>query len=58
MARDSAVCTEAARSARAPDTTMALFSGFAVHGSHALLEFRTAVEIHEVSAWLLMLLWV
>ncbi|MFI8464878.1 MULTISPECIES: cytochrome b/b6 domain-containing protein [Stutzerimonas stutzeri subgroup] len=27
-----------------------LFSGFAVHGSHALLEFRTAVEIHEVSA--------
>src|SRR3546814_8098312 len=35
-----------------------LFSGFAVHGSHALLEFRTAVEIHEVSAWLLMLLWV
>ncbi|PKL99713.1 MAG: cytochrome B [Gammaproteobacteria bacterium HGW-Gammaproteobacteria-9] len=35
-----------------------LVSGFAAHGSHALLDFRSAVEIHEVSAWLLMLLWV
>jgi len=23
-----------------------LFSGFAIHGSHALLDFRTAVEVH------------
>ncbi|MGE4404668.1 cytochrome b/b6 domain-containing protein [Pseudomonas sp.] len=35
-----------------------LFSGFSMHGSHRLLAFRSAVEIHEVSAWLLIVLWV
>ncbi|WP_326428361.1 cytochrome b/b6 domain-containing protein [Stutzerimonas frequens] len=35
-----------------------LFSGFAIHGSHALLDFRTAVEVHEVAAWLLIALWI
>ena len=35
-----------------------LFSGFAIHGSHALLDFRTAVEVHEVAAWLLLALWI
>lgn len=34
-----------------------LFTGFAIHGSHALIEFRKAVEIHEMAAWLLMGLW-
>lgn len=35
-----------------------LFSGFDIHGSHALLDFRTAVEVHEVAAWLLIALWI
>lgn len=35
-----------------------LFSGFAIHGSHALLDFRTAVEVHEMAAWLLIALWI
>ena len=35
-----------------------LFSGFAIHGSHALLDFRTAVEVHEDAAWLLIALWI
>lgn len=35
-----------------------LFSGFTIHGSHALLDFRTAVEVHEVAAWLLIALWI
>lgn len=35
-----------------------LFSGFAIHGSHALLDLRTAVEVHEVAAWLLIALWI
>ncbi|WAE59957.1 cytochrome b/b6 domain-containing protein [Stutzerimonas sp. R40042] len=35
-----------------------LFSGFAIHGSHALLDFRTAVEVHEIAAWLLIALWI
>ncbi|MUT72675.1 cytochrome b/b6 domain-containing protein [Stutzerimonas frequens] len=35
-----------------------LFSGFAIHGSHVLLDFRTAVEVHEVAAWLLIALWI
>ena len=34
-----------------------LFSGFAIHGSHALLDFRSAVVIHELAAWLLIALW-
>ncbi len=35
-----------------------LFTGFAIHGSHALLDFRTAVEVHEIAAWLLIALWI
>lgn len=35
-----------------------LFSGFAIHGSHALLDFRRAVVVHEVAAWLLITLWI
>ncbi|MHA3885484.1 cytochrome b/b6 domain-containing protein [Stutzerimonas degradans] len=35
-----------------------LFSGFAIHGSHALLDFRTATEVHEMAAWLLIALWI
>lgn len=35
-----------------------LFTGFAIHGSHGLLDFRSAVEVHEVAAWLLIGLWI
>lgn len=35
-----------------------LFTGFAIHGSHALVDFRTAVEVHEIAAWLLIGLWI
>ena len=35
-----------------------LVTGFGIHGSHGLLDFRTAVEVHEISAWLLIGLWV
>ncbi len=35
-----------------------LFTGFAIHGSHSLIGFLTAVEIHEVAIWLLIALWV
>ncbi len=35
-----------------------LFTGFAIHGSHQLIAFKTAVEVHEVAAWLLITLWV
>jgi len=35
-----------------------LVTGFAIHGSHGLLDFRTAVEVHELAAWLLIGLWV
>ena len=34
------------------------FSGFAVHGSHHLINFRMAVNVHTVAAILLILLWV
>lgn len=34
-----------------------LFSGFAIHGSHAWLDFRSAVTVHETGAWLLIALW-
>lgn len=34
-----------------------LFSGFAIHGSHAWLDFRSAVTVHETAAWLLVALW-
>lgn len=35
-----------------------LLTGFAIHGSHALIDFRTAVEVHETAAWLLIGLWI
>jgi len=35
-----------------------LFTGFAIHGSHALIPFGKAVQIHEVAAWLLIGLWI
>jgi len=35
-----------------------LFTGFAIHGSHDMIGFRTAVEIHELAVWLLIALWV
>lgn len=35
-----------------------LFTGFAIHGSHALIDFRNAVEVHEIAAWLLIILWI
>lgn len=35
-----------------------LFTGFAIHGSHQLIGFKKAVEVHEVAAWLLITLWV
>jgi thiosulfate reductase cytochrome b subunit len=35
-----------------------LVSGFAIHGSHSLLDFRTAVTVHESAAWLLIGLWI
>jgi thiosulfate reductase cytochrome b subunit len=35
-----------------------LFTGFAIHGSHGLVDFRSAVEIHEIAAWLLIGLWI
>ena len=35
-----------------------LVTGFAIHGSHGLLDFRTAVEVHDLAAWLLIGLWV
>lgn len=35
-----------------------LFTGFGVHGSHSLMRFGTAVELHTMAAWLLMALWV
>lgn len=35
-----------------------LFTGFAIHGSHDMIGFRAAVEIHELAVWLLIALWV
>ena len=35
-----------------------LVTGFAIHGSHALIPFGKAVQIHEVAAWLLIGLWI
>jgi thiosulfate reductase cytochrome b subunit len=35
-----------------------LFTGFAIHGSHGLIGFRAAVEVHEIAAYLLIALWV
>jgi len=35
-----------------------LVTGFAIHGSHALIDFKRAVAIHELAAILLVVLWV
>ena len=35
-----------------------MFTGFAVHGSHRLIGFEHAVEIHTLAAWALITLWV
>ena len=35
-----------------------LFTGFAIRGSHSLLDFHAAVRMHEIAAWLLVTLWV
>lgn len=35
-----------------------LLTGFAIHGSHSLIGFRQAVEVHEIAAWALIVLWV
>ena len=35
-----------------------LFTGFAIHGSHSLIPFGKAVQVHEVAAWLLIGLWI
>lgn len=34
-----------------------MFTGFAVHGTHRLIGFETAVEIHTFAAWALITLW-
>lgn len=34
-----------------------MFTGFAVHGTHRLIGFETAVEVHTFSAWALITLW-
>jgi thiosulfate reductase cytochrome b subunit len=35
-----------------------MISGFEVHGSYALLGFKTAVQVHTIAAWALVTLWV
>ncbi|MDX2505207.1 MAG: cytochrome b/b6 domain-containing protein [Gammaproteobacteria bacterium] len=35
-----------------------LFTGFNIHGTHQFFSFEQAVDIHVISAWLLMGLWV
>jgi len=34
-----------------------MFTGFAVHGTHRLIGFERAVEIHTLAAWALITLW-
>jgi thiosulfate reductase cytochrome b subunit len=34
-----------------------MFTGFAIHGSHKLMGFESAVEIHTTAAWALIVLW-
>ncbi len=33
-------------------------TGFEIHGSYSLLSFATAVEVHTLAAWVLIVLWV
>jgi thiosulfate reductase cytochrome b subunit len=35
-----------------------MFTGFAIHGSHRLMAFESAVELHTMAAWALITLWV
>ena len=35
-----------------------LFTGFSIHGTFKLLEFDTAVQVHTLAAWALIVLWV
>jgi thiosulfate reductase cytochrome b subunit len=35
-----------------------MITGFAIHGSHRLMGFESAVEIHTTAAWALITLWV
>ncbi|HEY5762297.1 MAG TPA: cytochrome b/b6 domain-containing protein [Rhodocyclaceae bacterium] len=35
-----------------------MFTGFAIHGSHQMMAFESAVELHTLAAWALITLWV
>ena len=35
-----------------------MFTGFAIHGSHKMMDFESAVELHTTAAWALITLWV
>jgi thiosulfate reductase cytochrome b subunit len=35
-----------------------IFTGFEIHGTHQLLGFERAVDLHGIAAWALMVLWV
>lgn len=35
-----------------------MFTGFAIHGSHRMMGFESAVELHTTAAWALITLWV
>ncbi|TVT30572.1 cytochrome b/b6 domain-containing protein [Marinobacter vinifirmus] len=35
-----------------------LFTGFAIHGTYDVMRFSTAVQVHTLAAWALIVLWV
>lgn len=35
-----------------------LFTGFAIHGTYEVMRFSTAVQVHTLAAWALIVLWV
>lgn len=35
-----------------------IFTGFEIHGSYSVLSFATAVKVHTLAAWALIVLWV
>jgi len=35
-----------------------LFTGFAIHGTYEVMKFSTAVQVHTLAAWALIVLWV
>ncbi len=37
---------------------MLLFTGFAIHGTYEVMRFSTAVQVHTLAAWALIVLWV